>query len=258
MRFVDTHAHLDEQSFETDFTDVLSRATEAGLVRIITIGVTVASSRNVLDMVACHSQLSAIVGIHPNYSSQAAPGDFAEIEELALHPRVVGVGETGLDKYWDFAPLDVQGEYFRRHIQLSQSCGKPFVVHCRDAEPETRAVLREMADGGTLNGVMHSFCGNEETLALCLELGMSFSFGGMITYKKNDDLRRIASLVPLDRVMIETDCPYLAPVPMRGKRNEPAHVVHTARCLADIHNLTLEEIGEITTTNASRIFRLPG
>lgn len=258
MRFVDTHAHLDEQSFETDLADVLNRASEAGLVRIITIGVTVASSRNVLDMVARHSQLSAIVGIHPNYSSQAAPNDFEDIEAMTAHPLVVGVGETGLDKYWDFAPLDIQREYFRKHIELSQLCGKPFVVHCREAELETRDVLREMAQGGQLNGVMHSFCGNEETLSLCLELGMSFSFGGMITYKKNDELRRIASLVPLDRVMVETDCPYLAPVPMRGKRNEPAHVVHTARCLADIHNLTLEEIGEITTTNASRIFRLPG
>lgn len=257
MPLIDTHAHLDEQSFENDFADVLQRAAEAGLERIISVGTTVESSRTVIALSEQYPNVSAIVGIHPNYSSQANPGDFEIIEELARHPRVVAVGETGLDKYWDFAPIDIQREFFVRHIKLSQECGKPFVVHCRDAEPETLEVLREMAEQGSLNGVMHSFCGSANTREVCLELGMNFSVGGMVTYKKNVDLREIISGIPLDRLMLETDCPYLSPIPVRGQRNEPAYVAHTAKCLADVFGLSPVEIGNITTENARRIFSLP-
>ncbi|MCA9032748.1 MAG: TatD family hydrolase, partial [Planctomycetaceae bacterium] len=201
-------------------------------------------------------QVSAVVGIHPNYCSQAAPDDFARIEALVSHPRVVGIGETGLDKYWDFAPIDIQREFFVRHIKLSQECRKPFVVHCRDAEPETLEVLREMAEQGSLNGVMHSFCGSANTRDACLELGMNFSVGGMVTYKKNVELREIISGIPLDRLMLETDCPYLSPIPVRGQRNEPAYVAHTAKCLGDVFGLSPVEIGNITTENARRVFSL--
>jgi TatD DNase family protein len=257
MPFIDTHAHLDEQSFEQDLTAVLERAREAGLIRIVSIGVTAASSQEVLKLAAQHSAIAPLVGIHPNYCSQAAPHDFDTIVELSQLPQVVGVGETGLDKYWDFAPLAIQREYFVRHIELSQKIKKPFVVHCREAEPETLEVLREMAVHAPLNGVMHSFCGSAATAEACCELGLYFGLGGMLTYKKNEDLRAIAKTLPLDRIVLETDCPYLAPLPFRGKRNEPAYVVQTARCLAELHNLTVDEVGEITTANACRFFGLP-
>lgn len=256
IALIDTHAHLDEQSLEVDRAEVLQRAAQAGVVHIVTIGVTADSSESAIALAEQFPQVSAVVGIHPNYCSQAAPDDFARIEALVSHPRVVGIGETGLDKYWDFAPLDLQQDYFIRHIRLSQQTGKPFVVHCRDAEPEAADVLETMAQEGALHGIMHSFCGNAETAQRCLTLGMHFSFAGMLTYKKNEDLRAVARSIPLDRVLVETDSPYLAPVPMRGKRNEPANVAHTARCLAELHNLTIEEIGEITTTNARRVFGL--
>lgn len=256
MPFIDTHAHLDEQSFETDLNDVLARAAQAGLARIITIGVTASSSSQVVRLAERTPQVAAVVGIHPNYTSQAGADDFLTIEELSTHPLVVGIGETGLDRYWDYAPIDVQRDYFHRHIELSQRCGKPFVVHCREAEPETLEVLQEAAKAVTLNGVMHSFCGSGATLEACLELGLNFAVGGMITYKKNVELRETIRRIPLNRLMIETDSPYLAPVPMRGKRNEPAYVIHTARCVAELHNLTVEEVGTLTTENAQRIFGL--
>jgi TatD DNase family protein len=257
MPLIDTHAHLDEESLIPDRAEILARARAAGLERILCIGVSAASSRTVVELAQQEPLIAPIVGIHPNYCTQAAPHDFETVCELARLPAVVGIGETGLDKYWDFAPLDAQRDYFIRHIELSQTVQKPFVVHCREAEPETLEVLQEMARRGPLLGVMHSFCGSAETAAACLELGLYLSFAGMLTFKKNDELREVARSLPLDRVLVETDSPYLAPMPFRGKRNEPAYVVHTARCLAELHNLTIEEIGDITTANARRIFALP-
>ncbi|MCA9080124.1 MAG: TatD family hydrolase [Planctomycetaceae bacterium] len=257
MFLIDTHAHLDEQSLAPDRVELLDRAQTAGVGHIITIGVSASSSQAAIALAEQYPQVSAVVGVHPNYCSQAAPHDFDTIEELVAHPQVVGIGETGLDKYWDFAPFELQQEYFERHVRLSQLTGKPFVVHCRDAEVEATQLLQRLAQEAPLQGVMHSFCGSSETARLGLDLGLFFSFAGMLTYKKNADLREVARSIPLDRILVETDSPYLAPVPMRGKRNEPAHVVHTARCLAELHDLTIEEIAEITTNNARRLFPLP-
>lgn len=256
MEWIDTHCHLDEDAFTQDCADVVARAVDSGIVAMIAIGITLQSSRRVLELTEKYPQVYATVGLHPNYVSAAGPDDWKEITELAKSPKVVGLGETGLDKYWDHSPLELQAEYFDRHIELSQQLNLPFVVHCREAEPEVVAQLKRHAAQAPLRGVMHAFCGSAETLAACLEMGMDLSVGGMVTFKKNEALRQIAATIPLDRLMVETDAPYLAPTPFRGKRNEPAHVRLTAACLAEIRGVSKEEIAEATTANARRLFRL--
>jgi TatD DNase family protein len=254
---IDTHAHLDEQAFDVDRDEVLKRARAAGVARILTIGITTETSRAAVRLAESCDDVFAVVGIQPNYAAQTQPDDWDTIEELASHPRVVGIGETGLDRYWDYAPLAVQQESFDRHLELARRVGKPFVVHCRDAEADVVAHLRRAAADGPLKGVMHSFCGEAEIAAACLEMGLHLSFAGMLTYRKNVELRAVASTVPHDRLLVETDAPYLAPIPLRGKRNEPANVVHTALCLAEQVGLSFDELARQTTENARRLFALP-
>lgn len=256
MQLVDTHAHLDEDAFTGDRADVIAAAAAAGVTRIITIGTTLASSRTSLEIAGQFPAVSAAVGIHPNYAAAAQPDDWQQVEQLAQQPRAVAIGETGLDRYWDHTPIEIQQDYFDRHLDLSRRTGKPFVVHCREAEADVVAQLRRAAEHGPLNGVMHSFAGSGETAAICLELGLYLSFAGMVTYKKSEDLRQIAARVPSDRIMVETDSPYLAPVPNRGKRNEPAWVRHTAEVVAQVRGVSLDELAEQTTANAQRLFSL--
>jgi TatD DNase family protein len=255
MDLIDTHAHLDEDAFSFDRAQVVAQAAEAGVTRIITIGTTAASSRSAVAIADQSPAVFAAVGIQPNYTAQAQPDDWGVIEELAEHPKVVAVGETGLDRYWDYAPLDVQQDYFDRHLELSRRLSKPFVVHCREAEADVVAQLRRAAQAGPLAGVMHSFSGDQATADACLELGLYLSFAGMVTYKKNEALRAVAAQCPADRILVETDSPYLAPIPNRGKRNEPAWVRHTAQCLADVRGVPLAEFTAQTTANARRLFR---
>lgn len=257
MTLIDTHSHLDEQAFEQDLDDVLQRAQQVGVETIFTIGITAETSRRAVLLAEKYPQVYAVVGVQPNYVSQARSGDWEIIEELARHPRVVGIGETGLDRYWDYAPIDQQQEWFDRHLDLSRQIGKPFIVHCREAEADVVAQLQRAAGKGPLRGVMHSFCGNADTARQCLDLGLHLSFAGMLTYKRSTDLRQVAAAVPLDRLLVETDSPYLAPVPHRGKRNEPAHVVETARCLAEALAIPVEQLAAQTTRNAVELFSLP-
>lgn len=253
---VDTHCHPESDSFRQDFEEVLGRAAAAGVVQLLAIGISAATSQAVVLLSNRYPGISAVVGVHPNHTHEIRPGDWEQIEELAFHPRVAGIGETGLDNYWKDVPLDLQYDSFRRHIQLSRRCDKPFVVHCREAEAEVLQVLREAAETAPLRGVMHSFCGSEATAKECLQLGMWLSFSGMLTYRRNDALRAVAGQVPLDRLLIETDAPYLAPQQYRGKRNEPAWVADTCACLAEIHGMSTEDMAKITTDNARRLFRL--
>ncbi|MFQ5731427.1 MAG: TatD family hydrolase [Planctomycetaceae bacterium] len=255
---IDTHAHLDDDAFTGDVDDVVRRAVDAGVSTILTIGITAATSRRAVEIAQRFPEVHAVVGIQPNYASDVRPGDWKTIEQLSNHDRVVAVGETGLDRHWDFAPLEAQVGFFRRHLELSRRVGKPFVVHCREAEADVVAELQRAAESHSLNGVMHSFCGDSETAKSCLELGLHISFAGMLTYKKNDGLRDVAAGLPPDRLLVETDSPYLTPVPLRGKqkRNEPANVVHTASCLAETQNLSLEDLAAVTTANAKRLFSL--
>lgn len=256
MQLVDTHAHLDEDAFSFDRADVVANAAAVGVTRIVTIGTTLESSQAALAIAAEFPGVYAAVGIHPNYAAVAQPDDWAQIEELAKAPRAVGIGETGLDRYWDHTPIEVQQDYFDRHLELSRRTGKPFIVHCREAEADVVAQLRRAAGQGTLHGVMHSFAGSSETADICLELGLYLSFAGMVTYKKSEELRQIAARVPADRILVETDSPYLAPVPNRGKRNEPAWVRHTAELIAQARGVPLEEFAAQTTANAQRLFAL--
>ncbi|MDA0831816.1 MAG: TatD family hydrolase [Planctomycetota bacterium] len=256
MELIDTHAHLDEDAFAPDLDEVLLHAEQAGLTSIITIGTTAASSARSIELAASTPFVWASVGIHPNYASEAHHGDWEIIETLVRETKVVALGETGLDKYWDFAPLDVQRQYFSRHLALSRETGLPFIVHCRDAEDEVLEILEAAAKVGPLNGVMHSFCGSEETGRRCLDWGMYLSFSGMITYKKNKELLEMAARCPDDRILVETDAPYLAPTPHRGKRNESAFVKQTAQHLADAKGMPLDELSYLTTENARRLFQL--
>lgn len=257
MDLIDTHCHLDEEAFVYDAAQVIARAEEAGVRAMITIGITADSSRRAVELAAKHPHVYAVVGIQPNYVSAAQPGDWDEIVRLSSAEKVVGIGETGLDRYWDYSPIALQAEYFDRHLELSRSRNLPFVVHCRNAEDDVVAQLRRAAANGPLNGVMHSFTGTPETAQACCELGMHISFAGMLTFKRNDALRQTAATIPADRLLIETDAPYLSPTPHRDKRNEPANVALTCACLANCRGATKEEIAELTTANARRLFRLP-
>jgi TatD DNase family protein len=254
----DTHAHLDDEAFDDCRDAVVARARDAGVTRIVTIGTTADASDKCVQLAARYATVFAAVGIQPNHTHEAAPDDWDRIVALATASRVVAVGETGLDRYWDDAPWDVQQDYFDRHLRLAQRLELPVIVHMRECGPETADMLREARRRGPLRGVMHSFTGDAALAAECLELGLHISFAGMVTYKKSDELRRCAQGIPADRLLIETDSPYLSPEPVRGKRpNEPAHVRHTAEKLAQVRGVTLAELAASTTANAVRLFRTP-
>lgn len=253
MLFFDTHAHLSDEQLAADEGGVVERARAVGVEQLLAVGTTLASSRACLAVAGRHGHVYASAGIHPNHSAEAAPGDWDEIVALAHEPKVVALGETGLDRYWDDAPFPVQQDFFDRHLRLSQSTGLPFIVHMRDCGDDVLAMLQEARLRGPLSGVMHSFTGDATLAAACLDLGLYISFAGMVTYKKSDDLRAVAKSIPADRILIETDSPYLSPEPFRSKRpNEPARVVHTAECLATARGVSLAEFAAQTTANARR------
>ena len=254
---IDTHCHLDEDAFSGDLGHCFQRCRDAGVLRLITIGTTVESSRKAIALAEKHDMVFAAIGIHPNYAAVAGEDDWPEIVKLAAHPRVVGIGETGLDRYWDHTPIETQLDYFHRHLALSKEAGKPFIIHCRDADADVLSVLRTAAAASPLNGVMHCFSGSYDMAEECLSFGMHLSFAGPITFKKNAELLATAASAPLDRILVETDAPYLAPTPNRGKRNEPSWVKFTAKQLADARGITLEELAAATTQNACRLFSLP-
>jgi TatD DNase family protein len=256
---IDTHAHLDAEQFSADLPDVLARASAAGVAQVVAVATTAPSSASSLALARRYPAVFATAGIHPNEIISAAPTAWDEVLALAAQDRVVGVGETGLDRHWDTTPFALQEEYFARHLGLGRRRGKPVVIHCREAEADVLRLLRDDFERhGPVRAVMHSFTGEWATAEACLGMGLHLSFAGMLTYKNAGGLREVAARVPLDRVMVETDCPYLSPVPLRGKRNEPAHVVHTAACLAGLHGLTPEALAEATTRNARALFGLPG
>jgi len=255
---VDTHAHLDDERFDGDRAHVVAAANAAGVQHILTIATTAPTSRISVDLAAQFpAMLRATVGIQPNQVAEVADGDWDVVVQLAARPEVVGLGETGLDRYWDRTPFPQQEDYFARHLTLARERRLPVVIHCREAEADVVRMLRDDFDRhGPIRAVMHSFTGDETTARACLEMGLHISFAGMLTYKNAQNLRDVAAKLPLNRLLVETDSPYLAPVPMRGKRNEPAFVVHTAKCLADLHSISLERLAEQTTANAKTLFGL--
>lgn len=252
---VDTHAHLADEQLADRVEHWLAEASAAKVSAILSVGTTVSSSRACIELAERFNNVRAAVGIHPNYCSQVSATDWDDIRELAKHPRVAALGETGLDKYWDDCPWDVQVDYFRRHLQLSRETELPAVIHTRECAEETVEVLREEAKLGPLRAVMHSFTGPQAVADDCLQLGLYISFAGMVTYKNADDLREIAKSIPANRILVETDCPYLTPHPFRGKRpNHPANAAHTLQCLADVRGESFEQLAAQTTANASQLF----
>jgi TatD DNase family protein len=255
---IDTHAHLDDPRFAEDLDAVVSRAAAAGLERIISIGTDAATSRRNIELATRFPMLRAAVGIQPNHVAEAQPGDWETILQIVKDQVCIAVGETGLDRYWDRSPFALQEDYFARHLALSRDTHKPVVIHCREAEADVVRMLRTDFDAhGPVAGVMHSFTGDAATARACLDMGLYISFAGMVTYKNAEDLRRVAATIPLDRLLVETDSPYLAPVPHRGKRNEPAFVAHTVDCLAQVLGVSAAMIKEQTTRNARKLFNLP-
>ncbi len=257
MAYIDTHAHLDQEDFDGDRPEVVARARTADVEAIVCVGVSAASSRITLALAEEFPELYAAVGIQPNNCAEAGDGDWQQVVEMACGPRVVALGETGLDRYWDFTPIDLQRDFLRRHLRLAAEHELPVIIHCREAEADLLPIVRETP----VQGVLHAFSGDAAFAEECLALGLYISFAGMVTYKNKKfvTLREAAKIVPEDRLLIETDSPYLVPHPLRGKqkRNEPALVVHTAEALAQLRGVDPTELATATTANARRLFRLP-
>jgi len=251
----DTHAHLFDDRFRSDLPAVLDRAAAVGVQGVLCLGIDRESSLESVRIAKEQPLVFAAVGIQPNSAAEAQPGDWDEIIRLAeTDSRVIAIGETGLDRFWDRTPFALQEDYFARHIELARRLNKPFAIHCRDAEADTLRMLRAEFDAhGPIRAVMHSFSGDLATARVCLEMGLYISFAGMLSYKTAQNLRDVAKEIPLDRLLVETDCPYLPPVPHRGKRNEPAFVAHTAACLAEAKGIAAEELGRLTTRNAKSL-----
>jgi len=238
---------------------VLPRARAAGVRRIVNVGADVQGSENSVRMAAEHDDVYAAVGIHPHEAAKVTDEDWATIEALVGAPKVVAVGECGLDRGpWNKAPMELQERLLRRHVALHRRTELPLVIHNRDTFPDLFRILDdETAIGGPLRGVMHCFSGGPEEARRCLELGFDISFSGVITFKNAPELRDAARVVPLDRVHVETDCPYLTPAPHRGQRNEPAYVMHTARRVAEEMGVAFDEFERATETNTNRLFGMP-
>jgi TatD DNase family protein len=255
FELIDTHAHLDDERFAVDLPAVLDRAALAGVSHVIVVATTAATSQICVDLAAEHEPLFATIGIQPNHVAQAAATDWDAVARQVTAARVVALGETGLDRYWDYAPFSLQEDYFARHLELARQHGLPVVIHCRDAEADVVCMLKaDYEKHGPVRGVMHSFTGNLDTARACLAMGLYISFAGMVTYKNAQPLRDVARQIPADRLLMETDSPYLAPVPERGKRNEPAFVAHTAALLARERGVKLEVLARETTRNAWSLF----
>lgn len=252
---IDSHCHLDMDRFDGDRDEVIARARAAGLTAMITIGAggAMECNRAAVRLAHQHEDIWATVGVHPHDASGIDDAVLAEIERLADDPRVVGIGETGLDFYYDNSPREQQEAAMRRFTVLARERGLPLVVHVRDAYDLCARLLREEGLGAA-GGVIHCFSGDRAAARAFLDLGMHLSFSGIVTFKNADELRAAAAMTPADRLLVETDAPFLAPVPMRGKRNEPAFVRHTAEVLAQVRGETLDQVAAVTAANARRLF----
>jgi len=251
----DTHTHLDHPNFEGERDDIVRRANEAGVTRIINIGCNRETISTTLALAEAYDCVEAVVGWHPQDAYDFKPEDLDYIEHLArTHPKVVALGEMGLDYYWDTTPKDVQHRAFREQIRLARKLGMPIVIHNRDAHADVVAILRE-EKAYDVGGVMHCFSGSWETAQLCLDMNFYLSFGGPITFKNAKQPKEVLARTPIERVLVETDAPYLTPHPYRGKRNETGYVRLVAEAAAEIKGMSLEQFAAQTTANAAVVFR---
>jgi TatD DNase family protein len=254
--FVDTHAHLCYPEFADELPQVVERAAAAGVTRIVSIATDLTDARRTLSIAGEHAGVYAAVGLHPNSIPDSRLRDMKELRELASHPKVVAIGETGLDYYRSKDHAQEQKDLLWAHLELAKERNLPVVIHNRSAEADLLEILRTQADRPRPWGVMHCFGGDEKFACECLEIGLFISYTGILTFKNAEPLRAVAKQVPLDQVMLETDAPYLAPIPHRGQRNEPAFVPHIAEVLAGIKGVPVAEVARITTDTAQRFFRL--
>lgn len=251
---IDTHAHLDDRQFDHDREGAIQRSQAAGVRRIITVGTDVDSSRAAVALARQHPAIYAAVGVHPHDAARVGSDTLQRLLEYARDDRVVAVGETGLDFYRNLSPHDRQKEVFIAHLELARHINKPVIIHDRDAHAETMAVLRE--EGWNRPGVLHCFSGDRAMALEAIEMGFYISFAGPVTFANAHRLQELARELPLERILVETDCPYLAPQPYRGQRNEPANVYRVAARIAELREVSLEQVAEATTENARQLFGL--
>lgn len=256
---IDTHCHIGFKDYDADRAEVLKRAWDAGLEAIIMIGAGqgLEGNQKTIDLTALDSRLFATIGMHPHDAEKLTPEVIAQFEHMAKHDRVVAIGEIGLDYHYDLAPRNVQEDAFRRQLELAKHTGLPVSIHSREADQDTYTILQEFWED-IPGGVMHCFAGTVDQARAYFDMGFLISIPGIVTFKKSAQLQDVVKACPVERMVIETDSPYLAPIPYRGKRNEPAYVAEVAKAIAQLKGLTYEDVARITTLNAKRLFRLPG
>jgi TatD DNase family protein len=256
IRLIDTHTHLAAGQFDADRAEALARAAEAGVARMVEVGYDLPSSRAALALAQAQPQIYAVVGLQPNHVHEVPEGWLAELRAMAAHPKVVAIGEIGLDYHWMKAPPEDQERFFRAQLALARELGLPVVIHSREAQADTLRILDAAARGQP--GIMHSFSGDWDYAAACLEIGFMLSLSGPLTFPKATELHEVGRRAPLEMLLTETDSPYLSPHPHRGKRNEPARVRLVAERLAELRNLPLETLADQVWRNAERIFNFTG
>ncbi|BCB01909.1 TatD family hydrolase [Bacillus sp. KH172YL63] len=251
----DTHVHLNAEQFDEDLEEVISRAREAGVEKMVVVGFDRPTINRAMELIGQYDFLYAAIGWHPVDAIDMKDEDLAWIEELSSHPKVVAIGEMGLDYHWDKSPKDVQKNVFRKQIQLAKKVKLPIVIHNRDATQDIVDILRE-ENAGEVGGIMHCFSGSPEIAQECVEMNFYISLGGPVTFKNAKKPKEVAKEIPLEKLLIETDCPYLAPHPNRGKRNEPAYVKLVAEQIAELKEVSLEEVERVTFENAKKVFNI--
>ena len=249
----DTHVHVNAEEFKEDLTEVIERAKEAGVENMIVVGFDRPTITRAMELIDLYDFMYAAIGWHPVDAIDMTDEDLSWIEELSAHPKVVAIGEMGLDYHWDKSPKDIQMDVFRRQIQLAKKVKLPIIIHNREATADIVTILEEEG-ASEVGGIMHCFSGSPETAMKCIDMNFYISLGGPVTFKNAKKPKEVAAAVPLDRLLIETDCPYLAPTPFRGKRNEPSYVKLVAEQIAEIKEITLEEVSQATTNNAKKLF----
>lgn len=251
---IDHHCHIDRPEFASDLDGVVARAKSAGVPILVNISTRIRRFDYLLSVVERYPNVYGTVGTHPHYAHEELDVTTDEIVRLAEHPKIVGIGEAGLDYYYKHSTPEAQAQGFRTHIAAARETGLPLEVHTRDADEDTLRILREEHAKGAFPAILHCFTGGRDLALGAVDLGLHVSFSGVVTFKKSEALKAIAADVPLERILVETDAPYLAPEPYRGKRNEPAHVVHTAAALAAVRGMSAEEFAAATTETFFRLF----
>ncbi|QBQ06534.1 TatD family hydrolase [Sporosarcina pasteurii] len=253
--FIDTHVHLNADQYEEDVEEVIERALEAGVSKMVVIGFDRKTIRKAMELTERYPFIYAVVGWHPVDAVDCTEEDLEWIESLAAHPKVVGIGEMGLDYYWDKSPKEVQQKLFRRQIQLAKKVNLPIVIHNRDATADVVRILKE-EEAEQVGGIMHCFSGSVEIAKECITMNFLISLGGPVTFKNAKGPKQVAKEIPLNKLLIETDAPYLTPHPHRGKRNEPVYVTLVAEEIAKLKEVSIEEVASITTENALKLFKI--